>query len=509
MTPTWNPELEALKRAQYGVESMAAFVARTAPAYARVPEHLQCIYDLFEQSRQRPIYATVSMPPRHGKTETFRLGLAYRVACDPACLNVYATFGEDLAEQTGLKVRARVQRLGIPLSSSKVLDWQTPLGGGVKSTSVGGSITGRGVNGGIIVVDDSVKGREAANSRRERDRIWDWLRSDVLSRLEGGGSIIICNTRWHEDDPIGRILEDDLGLPWRHINLPAVHDGHYRPVDERLYPEQAHPLWTEIDSMNPGRAGAMAWYAVKRRAGEHDWWSLYQGTPRSKELRMFALDPPRFELSGWRWEGKRGVITLDPAATEKTSADFTAIGANAMEGWGNDARMSLRKAARGQMTVPNAARLALTWQRVFRLPVAVEAVGGFKAIPQMIRETAPRIALIEAPARGDKVTRAIPLSKAWASGNVLVPLGGDDRELDALLRRVWAQICAEQRVSFPYPVEAEGTDWLDPYLDEMRKFTGLNDAHDDQVDMTAHGWNTLYREIPVSRTGRIELAADF
>ena len=31
------------------------------------------------------------------------------------------------------------------------------------------------------------------------------------------------------------------------------------------------------------------------------------------------------------------------------------------------------------------------------------------------------------------------------------------------------------------------------YIDEHRDFTGVNDAHDDQVDWTAHAWNLGYR----------------
>ena len=53
---------------------------------------------------------------------------------------------------------------GIDQKQAKsMLDQAMPLiGGGLKATSVGGDVTGRGCNGGLIVADDLVKGREQA-----------------------------------------------------------------------------------------------------------------------------------------------------------------------------------------------------------------------------------------------------------------------------------------------------------------------------------------------------------
>ena len=69
---------------------------------------------------------------------------------------------------------------------------------------------GQGFQGGLIVLDDIIKGRKKANSRKHRDEVWDWAVADVLSRAQGGSSVIVNGTRWHEDDPIGRILAGKL-----------------------------------------------------------------------------------------------------------------------------------------------------------------------------------------------------------------------------------------------------------------------------------------------------------
>ncbi len=469
MSSSAAQELAALRYLQRGVEPLDTFIRRVSPRMPP-PKHIRRIMRLFERSRREEVRALVTMPPRHAKTTTFKHGVAWRVKWDPACLNFYASYASGLSEQFSRDVRRMIRREAIPLSKeiNSVEEWQTTLGGGLKSTSVGGSITGRGCNGGIIVVDDAIKGREQAESKLHRDKVWDWFRADVMSRLEPGASLIACNTRWHEDDLIGRLLKDGLGEKWVHINLAAVTDGHGRAIDERLE-DGAVALWPE--------EYPLARLAKIRLRGEYDWWSLYQQMPRKKGDKIFGDEPARFDLQAFTWDGQRGVIVLDPSGTAKTSSDFAALGAFAMRGYSSDSRMRVVDVRNKQITVPQQTRDALAMQRKYGLLVAVEAVGGFKAIPDMMREAAPRIRLLEITPLGDKFTRAQPASGAWNDGRIEVP------------------------------IEAE---WdVDGYVEEMQAFTGLNDPHDNQVDITAHAWNTLYRESPVGDRRRQEEAPEF
>jgi hypothetical protein len=59
-------------------------------------------------------------------------------------------------------------------------DFETTRGGGRFSSSVGGSITGRG--GDIILIDDPHKPDEAGSDLR-RQAVLVWYRSTLLSRL--------------------------------------------------------------------------------------------------------------------------------------------------------------------------------------------------------------------------------------------------------------------------------------------------------------------------------------
>lgn len=273
-------ERAALRSIQDDVEPLADFIARLTPRHAPIPAHLQRVIAIGEATRRGEVYATISMPPRHGKTVTLAHLLAWRTLYDPACLNFYATFGADLSIHTSRMVRRLSRAAGVQLSdeAQAVQDWRTILDGGLKATSVGGDVTGRGCNSGLVVADDLIKGRAEAESKLVRDRAWDWFRDDLMSRLEPGASLIVNATRWHEDDVIGRIMRDPMGLPWIHLSMPAVMGASGEPVDEREDPS-AQPLWPGVYDLDR--------YARIRLRGEHGWWSLYQQKPFPKGGSMF------------------------------------------------------------------------------------------------------------------------------------------------------------------------------------------------------------------------------
>lgn len=310
-----STEQEALHTLQHGVEPLSAFIARMTPKHTPIPAHLQRVIDIVEATRQREVFATISMPPRFGKTVTLAHGLAWRTLYDPACLNFYATFSDDLAVSTSRLVRKLSREAGVQLAddAQSVNDWRTTLNGGLKATSIGGSVTGRGCNSGLIVADDLVKSREQAESKLFRDRAWDWFRDDLMSRQEPGASVIVNMTRWHEDDIIGRIKRDPIGLPWVHVELPAVIGLNGEPSDEQTDPD-ARPLWPEVYPLER--------LAARRAAGEHGWWSLYQQRPFPKGGAMFKR--AWFDVVDQAPSGGRAVRGWDLAATKDGDGAATA-----------------------------------------------------------------------------------------------------------------------------------------------------------------------------------------
>jgi hypothetical protein len=79
-----------------------------------------------------------------------------------------------------------------------------------------------------------------------------------------------------------------------------------------------------------------------------------------------------------------------------------------------------------------------------------------------------------AASAGDKFARAQPVAAAWNAGKVQVPSNvGALASLGSPYREMAAR---DPQAAVP---------WMQPFLDEVCNFTGVADAHDDQVDALA------------------------
>jgi hypothetical protein len=114
-------------------------------------------------------------------------------------------------------------------------EWETREGGGVRAVGVGAGITGFGAD--LVIIDDPVKGHAQAESATSRENVWEWFNSDIYTRLEPNGAIILIQTRWHEDDLAGRLLremrEDDDAEQWEVIDLPALAEADFTTEAQR------------------------------------------------------------------------------------------------------------------------------------------------------------------------------------------------------------------------------------------------------------------------------------
>lgn len=450
MNLTPEAELAGLQAAQYQAETIDEWIARVTPKYAEIPWHLRTLLDLFELSRYQEVFATVEEPPRHGKTTSIASGLGYRIQLDPACLNFYATFGDNLSTATSRKIRKLVRSAGMPLSKevANVHEWQTPLGGGLKATSVGGDITGRGCNGGVMVADDLIKGRKAAESQKVRDDTWDWFLDDFMSRHEPGASVIVNATRWHEDDIIGRIKRDGMGLPWIHLSYAAVRGLDDQATDERKDPH-ARALW-------PEGGYDLARLARIRLRGEHGWWSLYQQRPTPKGGGMFKTD--WFKFVDYSPVTNRRVRVWDVAASDDPAADYS-VGTDMRL---HSGRIAVCDVVRGQ------------WEAHDR--------------DQKIIETAHR--------DGRGVTILLPQDPGAAGKAQKVYWA---QQLHGFTLDFYRPILDKESSADPFAAQAKAGnvdfvrgDWNRAALDEAGKFP--RGAHDDQIDTWSAGYAWLLKK---------------
>lgn len=314
-------------------------------------------------------------------------GLVWLLLRQPKLRHAYATYAQSFTrDQVGIAERI-AQHHALQLDRSTLDRWATPEGGGVTWTSRGGPLTGRPVDG-LLLIDDLLKDRLEANSALIRRRAMDWLSSTAFTRRHPSASTLVIATRWHLDDPTGQLIKKG---GWEVINLPAINaDG------TALWPEQ-RPL---------------EWLQEQRRALlDHDWHALYMGNPRPLDSQPFNGEPSWYDtLPAGTY---REAVGVDFAYTAKSHADHSV----AIEGRAYNDQIYITRMYRAQIEAPAFAEVLKTWN----ISHILARIGGTeKGIVQFIRKT-QGLKMDTIPATTDKFAFSQPVAAAWNAGKVHLP----------------------------------------------------------------------------------------
>jgi hypothetical protein len=90
------------------------------------------------------------------------------------------------------------------------------------SLASAGEYSALGFRANLGVADDLFGSREDAYSETVRQKRWDWYVDDFSARLKPGAKRILMNTRWHEEDVAGGVLEQIERREKRAISIPAI-----------------------------------------------------------------------------------------------------------------------------------------------------------------------------------------------------------------------------------------------------------------------------------------------
>lgn len=403
------------------------------------------------------------MPPRHGKSEyCSRFLPSWYLGTFPNNRVILSSYAEGYAAGWGRKSRETIDEwsglLGVSVSrdSAAANRWDIQgHEGGMITSGVGGSITGRGAN--LLIVDDPIKNDEEAASPVIREKTWDWWRATAFTRLEPDGIALVVHTRWHEDDLIGRILthakesEEELII----VNFPAIAEQ-----NDALGRQPGEALWAD-------RFGVEWLKRMEQTLGEYFFSALYQQRPvppgggcfKREHFQIVPSCPANATCAVRYW---------DKAATAG-GGDYS-VGVLMTESQGI---FYVDDVIRGQWSASDRERIILQTAQMDarRFPVLMirgerEGGSGGKESGELTVQRLAGYDVAFEPVTGKKFDRAQPFAAQCQAGNV------------RLVQGAWNQAYIDELCLFPYG------------------------KHDDQVDGSSGAFNKL--AMPVPFTGEFE-----
>jgi len=292
-------------------------------------------------------FLLLMVSPRWGKTELVAKQFpAYALGRNEWKKNMITSYSDILATESarhclqGIKEKVYGEVFDISLSDTKKEsgNWETTTKGGYYSAGIGGSITGKGFDNGII--DDYVKNRADAESLTIRESVWGWYTSTFLTRdeksLQKNTAKIVFATRWNVDDLGGRILQDaeDKGKDIVHLDIEKSEEELMKDINNVKYGQLIVfkiPALNEAGESNyPERFSTQQVNDKMEEVGVRDAEALFMQDPIRASGEIFKKETFKyFALSDIEWKDYTIAIHIDPAWSTKKSSDDLAIAVTA------------------------------------------------------------------------------------------------------------------------------------------------------------------------------------
>jgi predicted phage terminase large subunit-like protein len=412
----------------------------------------------------------LTVPPRHGKSEIVSRRLpAWFSGRFPDKNVVVATYGDEFAADFGAEVRRIVHS---PAHKQVFPTHKLVRGGTAKdrlNTTAGGlmffvgrgaALTGRGAH--LLVIDDLIKDDKEASSQAIRDQAWNWLTRVAMTRRMGKHKpMILTFTRWHSDDPIGRLTDPEnqfyrreLAERIKIINLPALaeeNDPLGRAPGEALWPDG--PDNYDEKFLHQFRVLDPMGFA-----------SLYQQRPTLAEGDLFKMEGVRLYDS--LPENLRWYASSDHAVSLDQRRDPSCFGKAGVDKHGHLwldelfwQRVASEVAVETMLSMGTGPRQPLIWWAE-RGHIS-KSLGPF--LKKRMAETNRYFNVVEVTPIGDKASRAASAVARWNLGMIHLPASAS---------------------------------WTERFIAELMAFPNGN--HDDAVDMLSLMCLGLRVQVPAS-----------
>lgn len=409
--------------------------------------HLEAITHALHENRMgHQPRLIITQPPRSLKSISVSVAyVAWMLGHDPSlkfiCVSYSSDLASDLARQFRDVMKSDWYRAVFPnvkITKDSADETVTSKNGGRLTTSIGGTLTGRGAD--IILIDDPLKSDDA-QSEIARKKVIDWYRGTLISRLNNQttGKIVLTMQRLHEEDLAGYLLEQDN---WAHLDLPAIAQETQRVA---IGPDQFR-AWPAGELLHPALLPQEVLDNLKADMGSQAFSAVYLQRPvpvdgnmvRRQWLKTFCLDDLVQEDDDYI------VQSWDTALKAGENNDYSVCTTWLVRGQD----YYLVDVLREKMEFPQLCQRAKDHSKFYDVEyVLVEDKGSGKSLIQELKADRGTIYPIAIEPEGDKKTRMYSETPAIERGQVFIP---DEAE------------------------------WLSAFMRELLAFP--NGRHDDQVD---------------------------
>ena len=389
-------------------------------------KHIKYISDLLMETildDTKPDRLTVSQPPRTAKSSLITLSFPFwLILMNPYYNILIVNYSQGLADDFGMMLRQLfidnknfLAERDIYLSdrehAKSKFRFENGAGqllGSIKLVGVGGPITGRDVD--ICICDDLIKGHSDCTPTL-LDKLYSWYQNILIPRLEPWSKLFMLGTRWHSQDVIGRLMEEQPEK-YHFITLKALNDDGSCIWDNRYTPKFFEDRREEV--------------------GDRVFESQYQGQPLDETGEYFDVTRLQFIDNTRDYAITSKVRSYDCAYSDESKGETNDRTASVLMYRTADDKYIIKQLDAGRYgdnlfnVIKSTARIDTP-----NIPILIETgtVGGSsKALYDVYKKNLRGYNVQQSKPLSSKVDRAFAFKEAILDGKVLVCLNDEARE---------------------------------------------------------------------------------
>lgn len=389
-------------------------------------KHIKYISDLLMETildDTKPDRLTVSQPPRTAKSSLITLSFPFwLILMNPYYNILIVNYSQGLADDFGMMLRQLfidnknfLAERDIYLSdrehAKSKFRFENGAGqllGSIKLVGVGGPITGRDVD--ICICDDLIKGHSDCTPTL-LDKLYSWYQNILIPRLEPWSKLFMLGTRWHSQDVIGRLMEEQPEK-YHFVTIKALNDDGSCIWDNRYTPKFFEDRREEV--------------------GDRVFESQYQGQPLDETGEYFDVTRLQFIDNTRDYAITSKVRSYDCAYSDESKGETNDRTASVLMYRTADDKYIIKQLDAGRYgdnlfnVIKSTARIDTP-----NIPILIETgtVGGSsKALYDVYKKNLPGYNVQQSKPLSSKVDRAFAFKEAILDGKVLVCLNDEARE---------------------------------------------------------------------------------